>query len=100
MAICFRNKSGNVFEELVRQQQRGHDSCAWYRTSKLADGLTFLHKELTDTVASFEIMPWKGRSDGVSLTRYCFLSRSCTFYSYKDYKNKGDALSVTRTEGS
>jgi len=89
-----------MFEELVRQQQSVHDSLRWHKTSKVADGLTFLHREPVDTVSSFETVPWKGRSDGASLTRYCFLSRSCTFYSNKDYENKGHTTSVMRTEGS
>ena len=98
--LLIGNRSCKMFGELVRQQQSVHDSFGWHKTSKVADGLTFLPGELIDAVSSFETLPWKGRSDGTSLTRYCFLSRSCTFYSNKDYENKGHTTSVMRTEGS
>lgn len=49
-----------MFKEVVRQEQSVHDSFGWHNTSKVADGLTFLHGELIDTVSSFETIPWKG----------------------------------------
>lgn len=92
------NKSCKMFEEVVRRQQQSvYDSFGWHKTSTMADGMTFLHRELIDTVPSFETTAWKGRSGGASITRCCFLSRSCTFYSNKGYENKGHTTSVMRT---